>query len=597
MRSPEQLEVAVFGSLARADYWFRDARSRCSLLHMNLEPAELMRFEAHRLAKVQPTAVSNLLQWSSVPGSETSGNIELDRFQAAINQLNQLSKFVQAGETNSNDGNMLRQAVWHYLQTMQTDHERERSAIELDISRDATRLNYQDQTKFNSAMSELTESMMSESDDRMTGLRDCNRNFTTLARTTEGARCPSILFRAGWLSSFLTGDRAESSERLKQCIKVSDGAPTVTNWMAHRLLASLAAADEDFGEADYWMLQGATFRSSAFAMYEAGLYAGRNERKKDCRMLFSRALEAQALPVLMVLADRASQECASDLFSAIVSSQQRMRTEGKKNIGQWAATAEKVEEVAGMIGRESIASLSLMKDHHRFLSDLPYAELVTSGYMTQRSLVCRKYLIDEASITLRNDFADRTDRVQAKRHEIDRERALQQVKRKKVKDELEEEVSEAKCLHRSSCNQHKKIEMGCSAALGLGVAGIGTFLIMAIMSAFSSSSASSKSGSGSPVGVVVVVVGMIPVGLMMATHVVHGLFSHRATGELSRLLQASNAKYEEAIEAIDNEADAIVEKLDAELTELEYDRARGAKALATFGILSSDHEDASELAA
>lgn len=560
---------------------------------MKLEPGELIRFEALRLAKVQATAVSNLNQWSAVGGSQTSGNLELDRFGAAVSQLTKLSRIANGSEISVHDGGLLRQAIWHYLQTVQQEHVREREQLEAEVARDRGELPASEAASLAQVMEELKIELLSDSDNRMNVIRDIIGRFEKIARTGPGSQCPSVLFRIGWLLVFTSGDLLEAQDWLKQCVRYSEGAPTLTNWMSHRLLSMVSAFDHDHGGADYWMLQGATLRPSAFVLYEAGLYAGRNERKNDCRLLFTHALEMMAPPVLMVLADPDTQDIAPELFKAIIKVQTQNRTDGKKFIDQWAALALRADDAAHMLQREAVASVSLIKDHHRFTAELAQSDAITSGYMAQRSILNQKYLEEEAKITITNEYDERSRKVEEKRHQIASERAVFVAREAAARNVREAEIAEARRGLKKSSDKHRQIEYGCSISFGLGVAGIGAFLLISILSTFTGF----KLGADSPLGGIVVIGGMIPVGLMMAAHVVHGFFSQRATAEVTHLMKIAEKRFQSKREEIKAETDTKVKALEKELSGLEAHKARAVKAMSILGISLHSLEEERKAAA
>ena len=204
--------------------------------------------------------------------------------------------------------------------------------------------------------------------------------------------------------------------------------------------------------------------------------------------------------------------------------------------------------------------------------------------MGQRAVVSRKYLVDEVTLTLQREYTSRAEKVGEAEHALETEAALREVKLRQAHEAREVDINRARESHKKSASHYKSIEMGCSIAFAIGVAAIGTFLALAVICSVKGTSF----GVESPVGLMVIVAGMVPVGLMLATHVVHGIFEVRATGELAALMRRAEREYQSRVAAIESEFEERMAILRADYQACRQDVERGRAGLAKFGAEPPD---------
>ncbi len=538
MFAPDQIEFAIFGQSATPKQLAYDAFLRAVLLTIELQPTELMQFEAYRLAKLHPIAVGNLNKWAFSGENRSDAHVELNCFREALTNARDFAKAGQSAGP-SRDGRVLHEALWSYLGTNEEEIRQHRKMLRQEVNADAKVLNSSDQKQLPGFFESLGRTFLGADSERGAGLRDAFSVVQSMSESDEARECPALLFLAALMQYSVNEDVISANHSLRRCIKSSEGARTVTNSMAHRLIAFTCASDGDFGEADFWMLQGATLISTAHGLMEAGLYAGCNNRAGQSRLLFSRGLEMSAVPVINALANEEAEMCSDELLNGILTAQGTNRASGKTAATRWARVAQCAEDASEIAGIENVASKALLKEHHRYSAELPNADMLTAGYMLHRAAEGRRHLIEEVTGTLNRLQAERREVVKESEEAIRKTAALRQIRRNRAKEERDEEVSQAKLTHSKLSSHYRHVELGCSFALGLAVAALGTFLLIAVICALGGSDLKADSG----VGLFVVLAGMIPVGLMAATHVVHGIFHQRASGELARMLKVADDRY------------------------------------------------------
>jgi hypothetical protein len=441
---------------------------RFQLLHMDVDPDELVRHYASDFLRTASLASQNLHQWLSEPTEELApyvSNEEIQRFAEGLRNIVE-SALASEHEIVHNLEDMLDQQVAMYLEEQkQFQRWMDASICGLDAA-NGNRLQ---------KVIELSRFGYGEVGvERNEALREAKATAHEIITDSNGSNCGPACLEYAFLSWKMGRNGLDSERYASLATTLMSRGGGLGAHMAARLLALVHYANDDYRKAHDAISRSVAYSPSTDAIREAAVLSARIGRMSEATQFIEQGAPTSVLFPVSLLAEADLAQAAPEVLRCVVRAQAQARNDAGRSLSFWNQQVHRVRQAQKRA--EMIVNLPGNIDTGRkeMAARLPEADLLTACLMAQAAQRCTNEVRRFSTFELGREQEKRQAAYRSAKQGIDlawqaREAVVHDATApQKIAVELARQA-----LNRSHA-EGEKVQNGCGMSAGIGC---GTFVL------------------------------------------------------------------------------------------------------------------------